>query len=237
MINKHVRNEPNMFTYKFVIMNYCNNKYCLWLSKHIVTTLLISLVAVFTFIYYFFQQNIGEFFILFSFFFCTDISRLGWFVIWQLLISGLEVSIGSIKYSLWLFFNALLIILSRLFLQTQTTGCYYLLYAQFLSFLMMHKPYIYIKIKNLQLNDTHFYFIGMIQTLGICQNFLDIPVVILGNVVVKLVHKLFSCCHKPKVSILNDPDGIGAELNIQEEEVNWSLFLILFVLFARKKNM
>ena len=198
-------------------MNYCNNSFCLWLSKHIVTTLIIISVILFTLLYYYLNQYTRELFDQFSFFICSDFSYLGWFIIWQILLSGLEVTVGSLKYSLWIFFNAFLIIISRIFLLTETYGCAYILYTQFISFLLIHKPYLYFKIKKLQFTDTHFYFIGMIQTLYLCRSFLDIPTVMIGNILFKLLLKVFSCCQRPRTSILHDTEGIGAEINNEEE--------------------
>ena len=200
-------------------MNYCNNPFCLWLSKHIVTTIIIAIVTAFTFTYFVLTIYSNNLFNNFSIFFCNDISCLGWFIIWELLLSGLEVSIGSIKYFLWIFFNSFLVLVFRTFVNINTTSCYYILYSQFLPFLLMHKPSLYMKIKKLSFTDTHLYAIAMIQTLILCQNFFDILIVILGNLTFKIILKLFKPCMRPTVAdvILHDDQGIGAELTDHNE--------------------
>ena len=197
-------------------MNYCNNSFCLWLSKHIVTTILIISVMCFTFVNTFFKQYTEIFFNYFSFFNCSDFSCLSWFILLQLLMSGLEVSVGSFKYFIWLFFNAFLICIFRLFLNINTKDCYFFIYSQFIPFLMIHKPYYYMKIKKLSFTDSLFYFISMVQTMFLCQNLLDIPIVLIGNIVFKFLLKLFKCCDRPPriTQILRDNNGIGEELEI-----------------------
>ena len=201
-------------------MNYCNNSFCLWLSQHIVTVLLLAIISVFTFIYNLFPFNTYVFFDQFSIFFCRDLCCYGWFVIWQFLLSGLEVSIGSNKYFAWLFFNSFLVFTFRYFLNIETKSSYFLLYSQFISFLMMHKPYIYITIKNKSFTDTHLYIIGMIQTIILCENYFDILIVLFGNILFKIILKLLKPCIKPTRmhTIMNDNQGIGAETNLQQND-------------------
>lgn len=196
-------------------MYACSNPICLWLSRHIATTSIVSIVVVMSIAYIYFPNYSKNVFTFFSFFHCEDFTCLGWFCIFQVLLSGLEVSIGSMKFMIWLFFDSLLIMISRLLLHSQTTCCYYILYAEFISFAMMHKPYYYITAFKFSFTDTLFYCIAMIQSLFLLRNLLDIPVCLLGNALFKIIIKAFSCLERPTNAQRNT--DIGADVNDASE--------------------
>lgn len=168
-----------------------------WISKHIVTFIILIILTIST-IGVIYLHKYGRYYIqLYSILlpfvslYGSNLNVFGAVFIMILLFSGIEVSIGSFKYAFWIFMISLIILIYRFLASQFNFGIYYLIYAEFITFLNNHKPAYYFKIRDIRFTDTLLYSIASVQFIAITHQFDELLIVLFFNAFYKLIMKLF----------------------------------------------
>jgi hypothetical protein len=105
-----------------------------------------------------------------------------------LLFSGLEPSVQSIPYALWLFWSASVCFCVRLLLRVGSTGPSFVVFSPFFAFAAIHRPTLYFRIRRFAFADTLLYAIAVLQYTANAP--LRLPVDLASCVAANLLWKL-----------------------------------------------
>jgi hypothetical protein len=113
------------------------------------------------------------------------------YVLFMLLLSGVEPSVGSPQYGIWMFWSAIVLRASRSWLHLTSSGPSFAVFCPFITFLAIHKPILYFRLFRFRFSDWHLYLLAMIQF--ICLDFsnlsIDFLVCLSANLVWKIVQQ------------------------------------------------
>lgn len=158
-----------------------------WLKRRQVTVFLAIIYTVISVVVYLSDERIkvSTMLSLIS----SDVTKIPIFVIALLLVSGVEVSIGSYNHLSWILFGSSIVFLFRVFFLPQTDGPTYAVLCPFITFLMYHKPFYKFKIKDFVFDDTVFYFIFLFQFIAYDFRylFIDLPASVISNFLYKIL--------------------------------------------------
>lgn len=164
--------------------------------------------------YYFFTINhnsiIGK---ILELFIGTNFNVVALTSLFIILFSGIEASVGRLKYSLWMIWNFVFLFFGRLFVEKlffnsqsltiQPTGPNCCIFCPFLTFIFVHRPYMYFKIKKFRFTDTLLYSIAIVQFIlffDIINLISDFFICSLSNVFSHvLIYLLANVCRRPSI--------------------------------------
>lgn len=85
------------------------------------------------------------------------------YAIFVLLFSGVEKSLGSFNYAMWMIWSAVYLLCIRNLQNSHSKGPSFLIICPFFTFIYMHTPDYYFKIKSLKFSDKILYIIAVFQ--------------------------------------------------------------------------
>lgn len=193
-----------------------------WVTRHPVTSLFITIDIAVSFCITYMVKHIKVqhslwFYIVYAvllLFGSYDISKTVFGVVSLLLYSGVEKSVGSLKYLLWIFITTLVTFAWRiLFSFGNGQGFVFPIFSPFFTFWFYHKPYYYFQIKNFDFDDRLFYLILLIQSFFIC-GWQNLVPCLFGNIIMLILEKMFGCCCRSENNVRRT--DIGAEEELPE---------------------
>jgi hypothetical protein len=109
-------------------------------------------------------------------------------VIFFLLFSGVESSIGSVSYLAWLISSGSLVWAVRLLLRSSSVGPSFVVFTPAFTFLSIHKPILYFRVRQFNFPDTLLYAAAVFQYLlnDVIGLSLDLASCLVANLIWKL---------------------------------------------------
>lgn len=162
------------------------NKNFRWIIRHPVNALIISTyIAAYILMEHVFPEFQSDYLCIFS----NDLSEVMFSVICLVFLSGVEVSIGSWRYLIWMIWNTAFSTTIRQFFNSIPTGPSFFIIPVFITFINNHKSAFNFRIKSFKFNDTLFYVILLIQFIlfKLGSNIIDIIIIIFSQSIWKLV--------------------------------------------------
>lgn len=150
-------------------------RYIKWIKKHPISSFICGIYLFSSFLlisFLNFDRNsiILKFVELFA---TKNLDKIAITVIFIILMSGIEVSLGFLMYSIWMIWSFIFLFLGRIFIHyrlnnyqilfLELSGPSCAVFCPFLTFIFIHQPIYYFKIKKYRFTDTLFYTIGMFQ--------------------------------------------------------------------------
>ena len=178
-----------------------------WCKKHIVTTCFIVIHFILSIIFLFIPVRSSIFQSAINVFMTQDLSVSVLNIMFSLLFSGIEISIGSFQYGLWLLWSACFLFCFRNFIlslisfsisKTDTklmVGPTYAVFSVYLTFVFVHRPIICFKVcERFKFTDTFLYSIAVFQYIlyKIPDHFYDFLLCCISNIVWKIMNLIFS---------------------------------------------
>ncbi|OHT07807.1 hypothetical protein TRFO_23842 [Tritrichomonas foetus] len=154
-------------------------------SVFIVTHLLLSII--FSFIR-FTNQTLNN---IINLFICDDFSLVAVNILFSILFSGIEASIGTSHYSFWLVWSFSFLFCFRSFFKlNESMGPTPLVFSVFLCFVFIHRPVYYFKLFKFHFSDTFLYSIGVIQYIlyDPIGHLIDAGICAVANIIWKIVN-------------------------------------------------
>lgn len=140
-------------------------------------------------------------------------------VIFLTLFSGLEVSIGRNQLICWMLWSTVFSFSAHYFLEIPSSGPAFLVFSQYLSFIFIHKPFLYFRISKFRFSDSLLYSIAIIQYM--LNDFtvfsIDFVISIGSNIIWRLVIKVSHCQHS-ETSTNSENSGIGQQLELDDDD-------------------
>lgn len=177
-----------------------------WCKKHSVTTFFIVVHLILSTIYMFIPVEKSFFQLVINAYMVPDMSIAAINVIFSLLFSGVELSVGSLHYGLWLLFSSCFLFCFRSFFlkkipflssiyEYSMFGPTYIVFAVYLTFIFIHRPLIYFKIfGKIRFTDTSLYSIAVLQYMiyKLPDHFFDFISCVISNIIWKFVNSIIS---------------------------------------------
>jgi hypothetical protein len=108
-------------------------------------------------------------------------------IIFSLLFRGVEVSIGSFEYLQWLLWSAASQFLFRQICHFALIGPSFLVFCPFVTFYIVHRPYLYFRLFRFRFKDSLLYSIAVCQYIA--NDVKQLPFDLLGCLVSNLLWK------------------------------------------------
>lgn len=127
--------------------------------------------------------------------FTDNLTELSFSIMCMILLSSVEVMIGSIRFLLWMIWNATCAATLRQFVYPIVYGPSFIIIPMFITFISHHKPYFYFKIKNFNFSDKFLYSILFVQfiLIKLGSNLIDLLIILCSQLIWKLgiliIHK------------------------------------------------
>ena len=162
-----------------------------WGKKHLMTSTFIIIHIICSIIYLLFSFNSPFLLIFFRLFGSCDLGLITLNIIFLLLFSGVEVSVGQKKYLFWMLWSAFFVLIGRILLsQFSSEGPSFLIYSTYFTFLFIHRPMYYFKLFKYSFSDTLLYTLGIIQYTA--YNPINHPVDALSCIIANILLKVFA---------------------------------------------
>ena len=181
-----------------------------WMISHIVTSTFIVIHIVSSVILYiisqtqFLKQNLNtSAHSAFNFdvqepwnIIADSIEVLPFTVLLAILFSGVEASVGSMKYCFQIVFTVSLVFLARQFFSPQPAGPTYIVFSPFFTFIIHHKPLYYFKIKSFAFTDSLLYILLFVQYIlyDISPHLIDFVINLIALILWKIIVLVFDFC-------------------------------------------
>lgn len=176
-----------------------------WIKKHPISSCICGLYLLFSFLLFFFLNNDrnSTFLKFIELFGTKNLDKIAITVIFIILMSGIEISLGIFLYGIWMIWSFISLFLGRIFIVSQLTvynflsfdpsGPSYAIFCPFLTFIFIHRPMIYFKIKKYRFSDTLLYVAGMLQYIFFIDPFnmiIDFIICAFSNLIFHLIYSL-----------------------------------------------
>lgn len=184
-----------------------------WMLDHIATSSFIIVHIVLTIIRHFIPLNAITILFL-NIATARDTTYMCMNIIFLLLFSGVEVTIGRNRWFAWMSWTAVFLLGARLFLGINSIGPTFVVFAQYLSFVVIHKPFLYFKILRFRFTDTLLYSIGILQyVLNDTSLAFDFIICTLSNLIWRIVTSRVT---SPQPAETQDNPTLGQQLDLSD---------------------
>ncbi|OHT13226.1 hypothetical protein TRFO_16662 [Tritrichomonas foetus] len=134
-----------------------------WTKKHKFSAAVCFLHPIFSFLVSKFSQKYGKQKYFFYLFAANNINIVAPTVLFVVLFSGIEKSIGSKKYSIWMIYSFIFLFICRLKFNLTSSGPTCAIFCPYFTFAFIHQPFLYFKVKKYRFSDSLLYFIAIVQ--------------------------------------------------------------------------
>ena len=137
----------------------------------------------------------------------SDLGLLFFSIKLMLLFSGIEPSVGRIKFGIWMIWNYLFIFAFQLIFGYDGHGPSFVIFSLFLTFVCIHKPYLIFKFLRINFPDTYLYVAAVLQYTFFCKTFcLDLFGILISNLIfhilIKTMKKIRSFCKPHEIPFI-----------------------------------
>ena len=202
-----------------------------WSLKHPVTIFFISVHLILSMAYIFIPIEKSIFQQIINIFMTPDMSITALNIIFSLLFSGIELSIGSLHYAIWLLWSACFLFCFRNYFfklipfqtsKKDTTnlmfGPTFIVFSVYLTFVFIHRPIIFFKLfGKFRFTDTLLYSIGVFQymTYKLPDHFFDFISCILSNIIWKFINLIVSYIERREHQETTEITNVNIERDTQ----------------------
>ena len=185
-----------------MILNF-RSRFMKWIKKHPCTSCFcgIYLLFSFSFIYFFHYDKNTIISKIIELFTTENLDKIAMTAVFIILMSGIETTLGFFLYGIWMTWNFIFLFLGRIFVIHQLkyinifdlSGPSCLVFCPYLTFIFIHQPIIYFKIKKYRFTDTHLYMFGLFQyifCIDPLNMMIDFVICIFSNLLFHLIYTL-----------------------------------------------
>ncbi|KAK8899431.1 hypothetical protein M9Y10_001747 [Tritrichomonas musculus] len=211
-----------------------------WCKKHSVTVFFIIMQLTLSIVYIFIpiEQSIFQYVI--NCFMSPDFSVSALNIIFSLLFSGIEVSISSIHYGLWLLLSSCNLFCFRYYFFISNSnstsrnisndssvspklmfGPSYIVFSVYLAFVFIHRPILYFKIfDKFRFDDTLLYSIAVFQYMiyNFPNHFFDFCFCVISNIIWKCINVIFRYTQRRWRRDTNENENRNAQLPFEAND-------------------
>ena len=161
-----------------------------WFFEHPMTSFFSIFFPILSILFYYFNLKISN--ILISLIVIEKLEQIPFFIIFLLLLSGIEKSLGILYYSLWIFWSSFFLFIFRHFFLPFSTGPTFMIFCPFITFIIFHQPIYYFKFFNINFTDKFFYIIFLIQFIFLSpiSYLIDFFGCLISNILFKYIIKI-----------------------------------------------
>ena len=155
-----------------------------WVARHWSTCGFICIHFVISILMRFFGEKMGVLLPIVRLFGSSRVEYVVVHVIFAVAFCGVPVSVGHLQWCLWMAWCAVCVFCVRLALGVACDGPTYIVFAQYFAFVVIHRPFMKMRLFRLRMTDTWLYSIAVLQYLlsGFMCLVVDMFVCVVANV-------------------------------------------------------